>query len=104
MATLTVTNLESETTPRSFDLRVLLAFFAIYVLWGTTFLAIRVAVAELPPLFAAGTRFFAAGVLLYAFMRFKREAAPSKNQWRNLLLMGLLMFVAEYGALFWAEK
>jgi drug/metabolite transporter (DMT)-like permease len=104
MTILTVTTLESETVPRSFDLRVPLAFFAIYVLWGTTFLAIRVAVAELPPLFAAGTRFFAAGVLLYAFMRFKGEAAPSKNQWRNLLLMGLLMFVAEYGALFWAEK
>jgi drug/metabolite transporter (DMT)-like permease len=81
-----------------------LAFFAIYILWGTTFLAIRIAVAELPPLFAAGARFFTAGVLLFAFMRIKGEAGPSKKQWRNLLLMGLLMFVAEYGPLFWAEK
>jgi drug/metabolite transporter (DMT)-like permease len=86
------------------DVRVLLAFFAIYVLWGTTFLAIRIAVAELPPLFAAGARFFTAGVLLYAFMRLKGEAGPSRKQWRNLLVMGLLMFVAEYGPLFWAEK
>lgn len=83
---------------------MLMAFFAIYVLWGTTFLAIRIAVAELPPLFAAGTRFFIAGVLLYGFMRFKREVRPTGAQWRNLALMGLLMFVAEYGPLFWAEK
>jgi drug/metabolite transporter (DMT)-like permease len=91
-------------TKARFDVRVFLAFFAIYILWGTTFLAIRIAVAELPPLFAAGARFFTAGVLLFAFMRIKGEAGPSKKQWRNLLLMGLLMFVAEYGPLFWAEK
>jgi drug/metabolite transporter (DMT)-like permease len=91
-------------TKTRFDVRVFLAFFAIYILWGTTFLAIRIAVAELPPLFAAGARFFTAGVLLFAFMRIKGEAGPSKKQWRNLLLMGLLMFVAEYGPLFWAEK
>jgi drug/metabolite transporter (DMT)-like permease len=104
MATLTVTNPQPETSPSKFDFRMLMAFFAIYVLWGTTFLAIRIAVAELPPLFAAGIRFFTAGVLLYGFMRFKGEARPTGAQWRNLAIMGLLMFVAEYGPLFWAEK
>ena len=104
MATLTVINPQPETSQPKFDIRMLMAFFAIYVLWGTTFLAIRIAVAELPPLFAAGTRFFIAGVLLYGFMRFKREVRPTGAQWRNLALMGLLMFVAEYGPLFWAEK
>ena len=84
--------------------RMFLAFFAIYIVWGTTFLAIRVAVEELPPLFAAGARFFVAGVLLYAFMRFKGESAPTARQWRSLGIMALLMFVAEYGPLFWAEK
>lgn len=88
----------------SFRVRVILAFFAIYVLWGTTFLAIRIAVEDLPPLFAAGTRFFIAGVVLYVFMRFKGEAAPTLWQWRSLTIMALLMFVAEYGPLFWAEK
>src|ERR1017187_8070178 len=101
------------TVTRQFDLgtefrlqkvRQLLAFFAIYILWGTTFLAIRIAVAALPPLFAAGARFFTAGGLLYGFLRFKGEPGPSKKQWLNLLLMSVLMFVAEYGALFWAEK
>ena len=57
---------------------MILAFFAIYVLWGTTFLAIRIAVEELPPLFAAGARFFAAGVVLYGFMR----SEGTKNQRR----------------------
>jgi len=81
-----------------------LAFFAIYFLWGTTFLAIRIAVEELPPLFAAGARFFTAGVVLYVFMRIKGLPSPSARQWRNLGLTALVMFVAEYGPLFWAEK
>ena len=88
----------------SLKIRMLLAFFAIYIIWGTTFLAIRIAVEELPPLFAAGARFFTAGIVLYAFMRFKGETAPTAKQWRSLGIMALLMFVAEYGPLFWAEK
>jgi drug/metabolite transporter (DMT)-like permease len=103
MSTSTVTKIESS-TGGSFRIRVLLSFFAIYILWGTTFLAIRVAVEELPPLFAAGTRFFIAGVVLFGFMLAKGERRPSARQWRNLLVMSLLMFVAEYGPLFWAEK
>ena len=83
---------------------MLLAFFAIYVVWGTTFLAIRIAVAEVPPLFAAGTRFFIAGVLLYATMRLRGEPRPTAREWRSLAMMGSLMFVLEYGPLFWAEK
>jgi drug/metabolite transporter (DMT)-like permease len=89
---------------RSFRLRLIAAFFAIYFLWGTTFLAIRIAVEELPPLFAAGARFFIAGIALYAFMRFRGSARPTPIQWRNLGLTALVMFVAEYGPLFWAEK
>jgi drug/metabolite transporter (DMT)-like permease len=91
-------------TAGSFKVRMVLAFFAIYFLWGTTFLAIRIAVEELPPLFAAGVRFLTAGVLLFGFMLVKREARPNARQWRNLLVLSLLMFVAEYGPLFWAEK
>ena len=97
---ITANDKESE----SFRIRLIFSFFAIYVLWGTTFLAIRIAVEELPPLFAAGARFFIAGVVLYAFMRLKGETAPTLPQWRNLTVMALLMFVAEYGPLFWAEK
>ncbi len=104
MAGLAVTSADTNISSKSFKIRMVLAFFAIYVLWGTTFLAIRIAVEELPPLFAAGARFFTAGVLLYGFMRLKGETKPTAIQWRNLGIMGLLMFVAEYGPLFWAEK
>ncbi len=99
-----VTNPAALATAGSFKLRMVAAFFCIYVLWGTTFLAIRIAVEEMPPLFAAGMRFFIAGVALYAFMRFKGHVQPTLVQWRNLVIMALLMFVAEYGPLFWAEK
>lgn len=104
MSDLTVTNSATGAASGSFRARMILAFFAIYFLWGTTFLAIRVAVEELPPLFAAGSRFFTAGVVLYVFMRIKGLPSPSVRQWRNLGLTALVMFVAEYGPLFWAEK
>lgn len=99
-----VTTAAAPSASGSFRLRVFLGYFAIYILWGTTFLAIRIAVTELPPLFAAGTRFFIAGIVLYIFMRLKGETQPTSVQWRNLAIMALLMFVAEYGPLFWAEK
>ena len=87
---------------RRIDIRVFAAFFAIYVLWGSTFLAIRVAVLSAPPWFCAGTRFFLAGIVLYGFARL-RGPRPTLPEWRNLFLLALLMFVVTYGALFWAE-
>src|ERR1700722_15757129 len=104
MALTTVIGSPAPSASKQLDIRVLLAFFAIYVLWGTSFLAIRIAVLEVPPLFAAGTRFFVAGLLLFGFMRFRGRPNPTASQWRSLALIGLLMFVAEYGPLFWAEK
>jgi drug/metabolite transporter (DMT)-like permease len=86
------------------DIRMILAFAAIYILWGTTFLAIRIAVLEFPPLFTAGLRFFIAGTLLYGYMRLRRQPNPSTLQWRNLALISLCMFVITYGAVFWAEQ
>lgn len=104
MSDLAVTDPAARSTASSFRLRLIAAFFAIYFLWGTTFLAIRIAVQELPPLFAAGVRFSIAGLVLYAFMRVKGQVRPSATQWRNLACMAALMFVVVYGALFWAEK
>ena len=104
MANTTVIESPAKTISPPFDIRTVLAFLAIYVLWGTSFLAIRIAVLEVPPLFAAGTRFFVAGVVLYGFMRLRGRPKPRASQWRSLALIGLLMFVAEYGPLFWAEK
>jgi drug/metabolite transporter (DMT)-like permease len=84
--------------------KVVLAFAAIYFLWGATFLAIRVAVQEIPPFFGSGVRFLIAGSALYVFMRLRGESAPTTVQWRALAVTALCMFVATYGALFWAEQ
>ena len=86
------------------DLRVLLAFGAIYVLWGGTFLAIRIAVLQIPPFFTAGVRFSTAGILLHAFMRLRGEPRLTLIEWRNTAIIGLCMFVLTYGPLFWAEQ
>src|ERR1700678_2257282 len=99
MATTTVSSVKRKS---GFDLRVFLAFAAIYVLWGSTYLAIRIAVQQVPPLFAAGVRFFLAGALLYAVVRFCGRPRPSGKEWGSLLLLGALMFVVTYGAAFWA--
>lgn len=85
-------------------LPLIAAFATIYIVWGSTYLAIRVLVATVPPLLSAGVRFFVAGVLLYAFARFRGDSAPTRIQWRNLAAISLSMFVITYGALFWAER
>src|SRR5450755_4035265 len=84
--------------------REALAFAAIYLLWGGTFLAIRIAVLEIPPFFTAGLRFSIAGTLLYGVMRARGQPRPSLAEWRGLSLIGLCMFVLTYGPLFWAEQ
>lgn len=98
------TSVEMERGHRSYRVLLFFSFFAVYVIWGTTFLGIRIAVEELPPLFAAAARFFTAGVLLFAFMRIRGESSPTLRQWRNLSIVALFLFVAEYAPLFWAEK
>jgi drug/metabolite transporter (DMT)-like permease len=82
----------------------ILAFAAIYLLWGSTFLAIRIAVETVPPLFAAGVRFFFAGAVLYAWARARGGAAPSRIEWRNLAILSAFLFLISYSCLFWAEK
>jgi len=99
-----VTSIAAPTARKRLDIRVVLAFFAIYVIWGSTFLAIRTAVLLAPPWFSAGTRFFIAGVLLYVFARARGGERPSLREWRSLAIIGFLMFSVTYGALFWGEQ
>src|SRR6202021_4043892 len=84
---------------RRYDVRVLLAFVAIYFLWGGTFLAIRIAVLEIPPFFTAGLRFFIAGSLLYSVMRLRGQPAPSRQQWGGVAVIAVCMFVVTYAAI-----
>jgi drug/metabolite transporter (DMT)-like permease len=84
--------------------QTLLAFAIIYFVWGSTFLAIRVGVREVPPFLLAGMRFFVAGIVLYAWMRVKGAPSPTRRQWASATLLAMLIFVFDYGLLFWAEK
>jgi drug/metabolite transporter (DMT)-like permease len=104
METLEVTVKLPRSRERQLDVRVLLAFGAIYFLWGATFLAIRVAVLVIPPFFTAGLRFFIAGVVLYSIMRLRGQPAPSAQQWRGIAIIAVCMFVMTYAAIFWAEQ
>lgn len=83
--------------------RVALAFFIIYFVWGSTYLAIRIAVASVPPLFAAAVRFSLAGAVLLLWSKFRGVPNPSRPEWRNLAVQAALMFLCGYSALFWAE-
>ena len=84
--------------------KTLLAFGIIYFVWGSTFLAIRVGVREVPPLILAAMRFFVAGIVLYGWMIARGERSPSGREWRSATLLGLVIFVLDYGLLFWAEQ
>ena len=83
--------------------KTLLAFGFIYFVWGSTYLAIRVGVHEVPPLMLAGMRFFAAGAAVYGWTRMRGERAPSTGEWISACVLAFLIFVCDYGLLFWAE-
>jgi len=82
----------------------LAAFAIIYFVWGSTFLAIRIGVREVPPFLLAGMRFLLAGVILYAWMRAKGTVSPTIREWASASLVAVLIFVLDYGLLFWAER
>jgi drug/metabolite transporter (DMT)-like permease len=83
--------------------KVLLAFAIIYFVWGSTYLAVRVGVREVPPFLLAGVRFVIAGVVLYTWTRTQGTPSPTRREWRGVLFMSTLIFVFDYGLLFWAE-
>jgi drug/metabolite transporter (DMT)-like permease len=84
--------------------KTLLAFAIIYFVWGSTFLAIRIGVHEVPPFLLAAMRFLVAGLVLYGWMIAKGERSPNRRQWMSVFLLALLIFVFDYGLLFWAEQ
>src|SRR5271170_3389574 len=93
-----------ETTSHRPTWKTLLAFAIIYFVWGSTFLAIRVGVREVPPLILAAMRFSVAGLVLYGWMIARGERSPTVLEWRSASLLGIVIFVFDYGLLFWAEQ
>src|SRR5579872_6604189 len=84
--------------------QTLAAFAIIYFVWGSTFLAIRVGVREVPPFLLAGMRFVAAGAILYLWVRASGTPSPTAREWKSASILAVLIFVLDYGLLFWAER
>jgi drug/metabolite transporter (DMT)-like permease len=84
--------------------KVWAAMLAIYLIWGSTYLAIHFAVQTIPPFFMAGTRFLVSGLILYIWRRLAGDPAPTPRQWRSAIIVGLLLLLGGNGTLGWAEQ
>jgi len=84
--------------------RIILAFLAIYVIWGSTYLAIRFGVETLPPFLMASVRFLVPGTILYLWERRRGEARPTLVQWRSAAIIGGLLLLVGNGGVTWAEQ
>jgi drug/metabolite transporter (DMT)-like permease len=93
---------EGRTHPPAW--KTLSAFAIIYLVWGSTFLAIRIGVHEVPPFLLAAMRFLVAGLVLYGWMVGRGERSPNRREWRSVLVLAFLIFVVDYGLVFWAEQ
>jgi drug/metabolite transporter (DMT)-like permease len=91
-------------TVRPATWKLLLAFAIIYLVWGSTYLAIRIGVREIPPFLMAGLRFTVAGLAMWAWMRGTGTPSPTLREWRDATVLGTLMFLIDYACLFWAEQ
>ena len=84
--------------------QLVLAFAAVYVLWGSTYLAIRFGVETIPPFLMAGLRHFTAGLLLFGWLRLRGTPAPERRHWGPAAAIGGLMLLGGNGLVSWAEQ
>jgi drug/metabolite transporter (DMT)-like permease len=83
---------------------VIAAFAAVYIIWGSTYLAILVAVKDIPPFLMAGARFFIAGLILFTWCRMQGEPTPAFRSFRNISFAGILMLFFGTTSLIWVEQ
>lgn len=84
--------------------RILLAFAAVYLVWGSTYLFIKLAIETIPPFIMGSSRLFAAGALLYVIARWRGGARPTLQDWRSATVTGVLMLTVGNGAVVWSEQ
>lgn len=90
--------------PPPTQLKLIAAFASVYVVWGSTYLAIRIAIETIPPLLMAGVRFIIAGSMMYAWGRFRSKEKPTWMHWKSAAIVGLMLLLVGNGGLSWAEK
>jgi len=96
--------LEAETGVAPRRAKLVAAFAAVYLLWGSTYLAIRFGVETIPPFLMAGTRHLAAGLLLYLWTRARGGPRPQARHWGSAAVIGGLMLLGGNGLVTWAER
>ena len=84
--------------------KALIAYLIVCVFWGSTYLAIKIGVTELPPFLFAGLRFLVAGLILLAVARALRDPLPRKSDWRTLAIVGLLLLAGGNAFVVWSEQ
>lgn len=84
--------------------KVVAAFASIYLIWGSTFLAIRFAIETIPPLLMIGVRFLVAGMVLYIWVRARGAERPTRAHWISATIVGALLLLCGNGAVAWAEQ
>ncbi|HLA42659.1 MAG TPA: drug/metabolite exporter YedA, partial [Aggregatilineales bacterium] len=84
--------------------KILAALLAIYLIWGSTYLAITYAIESMPPFMMASLRFLIAGTLLFTFLVLRGEAIPTRRQWRNAAIIGVLLAGIGQGGVTFAEQ
>lgn len=84
--------------------KIYLALLSVYIIWGSTYLAIRFAVETLPPFLMAATRFLIPGLIFYFWQRRSGKPAPTRLQWRSAILIGFFLLAGGNGSISWAEQ
>lgn len=84
--------------------RIWIALISVYLIWGSTYLAIRYVVETIPPFMAGGMRFITAGLVLFIWRLSKGDSLPTRRQWRDAGIIGLLLLLGGNGLLLWAEQ
>jgi drug/metabolite transporter (DMT)-like permease len=84
--------------------KIWIALLALYIVWGSTYLAIRFAVETIPPFMQAGLRFFVSGLILVAWRRAAGDPMPTPRQWKSLVMIGTLLLLGGNGLVSFAEK
>lgn len=85
-------------------LRMIASFAAVYIIWGSTYLAIRIAIKTLPPFFLGGIRFTISGAILYSWARLRGVPKPTRFNWRSAAIVGALLLFLGNGSVAWAEQ
>ena len=85
-------------------IRIWIPLLAIYLIWGSTYLAIRFAIETIPPFLMASSRFLVPGFLLYFWRRVAGDPRPSRLEWRSTIVIGFLLLVGGNGGVTWAEQ